>query len=77
LIDHQPPQFTTMRIEISAQELPKYLGRTIFLHDEETKRDEVVKNIELRHGWIRGASSNNSFIDLALNYNLKKIFVEV
>lgn len=66
-----------MRQEISAQELPKHLGKTIFLHDEETKKDEVVKNIRLHKGWVRGESSNNSFVDLLTTYNLKKIFIEV
>ncbi len=66
-----------MRQEISATDLPKHLGKTVFLHDEENKSDEIIRNIELRGGWIRGESSNNSLVDIALNYNLKKIFIEV
>jgi hypothetical protein len=67
-----------MRLEISARDLPKHLGKTVFLHDEESKKDEVVTNIQFVGGWIQGHSTTNtSTIGIGLNYNLTKIFIEV
>lgn len=67
-----------MRLEISAKDLPNYVGKTIYLHDEETKKDEVVKDLRLDSGWIRGFNTTKtSVIDISLNYKLTKIFVEV
>jgi hypothetical protein len=67
-----------MRLEISAKDLPNHLGKTIYLHDEESKKDEVISNIQFVDGWIQGHSvTNTSTIGIGLNYKLTKIFIEV
>ena len=65
-----------MRQEIKAKDLPLYAGKTIYLHDEESGREEVLVDIQLKDGWVQGRSKNSANVCIGLNYHLTKIFVD-
>jgi hypothetical protein len=67
-----------MRKEISAKELPDYVGRDIYLFDEESKREQKLERLRIEKGWARAWNrTGNCYVDLLLSYNLTKIFVDL
>lgn len=67
-----------MRLEISAKDLPNHIGETIFLHDEENKKEEALSNIQLKDGWVQGFNKRTKIATaITTNYSLTKIFIEV
>jgi hypothetical protein len=67
-----------MRKEISANEIPDYAGKGIYLFDEESKKERKLEFLQVEEGWIKTwCRKGNCCVDLLPSYNLTKIFVDL
>lgn len=65
------------RVEIPINKLPDYIGKTVFVYDEERKTEDEVLIRGIERGWIIGRNkTKKATVRFLSNYEGQKIFAE-